>query len=892
MPGVIVRISVLTACGLFWLTGPLPAQTPRKIAVEWESGQPGGQVHIANGSLLSLRAADSRTDTTREGAFRSREQGPVRIELELSGAEPRYGSGAALVHIAAQTNPFSFFLRDVSAAQPILIPAYGVAVTDAQDPRTYRDIERDVRARGLQTRLEQVESEPEESFEAASAATRSLSCQTWLGLSRDIRIFAVGERMDFVEPRFHGSDVTFPESAGRPVRYNFLMGRGWGPLDKLTRRLEQGVLPILHGTLTDEDIRYDLTAFAALESSPLSSRTLRGTHFLVADGHGAGHMFTKEQQARYDSLLNQEMNQAEETVLFVRISAVNTAAVPRYAFFKNAYPTSVRGYKFDGAQGFGECGTDRVCVVSKLDGKPLQQEEAAVMLKPGESAEFEMYLPHRPISRERAAKLSGVRWDERHSECAGFWTEKLSAAARISVPEARINEMIRAGLLHLDLITYGTEPEGTLTATIGRYSAIGSESSPIIQFFDSMGWPDVARRSLWYFVEKQHDDGFMQNFGGYMLETGAALWSMGEHYRYTRDQEWVRRISPNIIKACEFLERWRRQNQRDELRGKGYGMLDGKTADPEDPYRSFMLNGYTYLGFARAAEMLRDVDAAQSRKWRAEAESLRGDIRTAAFDVMGRSPVIPLSNGNWSPTLAPWVEGRGPLMLLADGAKWFTHGAVPARDSLLGPLYLIFQEVIGPHEPAADFLLNVHNDLMTARNVAFSQPYYSRHPIAHLRRGEVKPFLKAYYNTVASLADRETYTFWEHFFGASPHKTHEEAWFLMQTRWMLYLEDGPVLQLLPGVPRAWLENGRHIQVNNAATYFGPVSVDVVSALDRGRIHAVIECRSDRKPATVELRIPHPQGRRATSVTGGTYDATSERVRIEAFNGRAEVTLTF
>ena len=45
----------------------------------------------------------------------------------------------------------------------------------------------------------------------------------------------------------------------------------------------------------------------------------------------------------------------------------------------------------------------------------------------------------------------------------------------------------------------------------------------------------------------------------------------------------------------------------------------------------------------------------------------------------------------------------------------------------------------------------------------------------HLRRGEVKPFLKAYYNAVASLADRQTYTFWEHYFHASPHKTHEEA---------------------------------------------------------------------------------------------------------------------
>ena len=34
----------------------------------------------------------------------------------------------------------------------------------------------------------------------------------------------------------------------------------------------------------------------------------------------------------------------------------------------------------------------------------------------------------------------------------------------------------------------------------------------------------------------------------------------------------------------------------------GYGMQEGKTADPDDPFRSFMLNGYSYLGFQRVGE--------------------------------------------------------------------------------------------------------------------------------------------------------------------------------------------------------------------------------------------------------------------------------------------------
>ena len=767
-----------------------------------------------------------------------------------------------------------------------------MAVTGGEDSRNYAAIDEAARRMGIPTKIGAVEGQSEESFAQAASETRSLSCQTWLGLSRDIRIFAVGERLDWIQPKFHGREVALAEAANRPVRYNLLFGRGWGATERITRRLEQGVLPILHGTLLDDDITYEMTAFVSLEQTPLSIKNLRGTHFLVADGYGGGHMFTPPQQAQFDALVPVELERDEETVLFVRIVAVNTTRVPRYAFFKNVWPSVGGKYSFDGKEGFARYPNGRVFSASRLNGKALREEEVAIQLAPGEAATLEMFVPHRPITAERASKLAATDYATRQAECREFWKAKLTSAAKVHLPEKRLDEMVRAGLLHLDLITYGLEPSGTLTSTIGVYSAIGSESSPIIQFMDSMGWHDVSRRALQYFLDKQHDDGFIQNFGGYMLETGAALWSMGEHYRYTRDTAWVRQIAPKLIKACEYLEKWRARNLREELRGKGYGMMEGKTADPEDPFRSFMLNGYSYLGIQRVSEMLETVDPAQSAKWRKEAEALKADIRASLFAVMGRSPVIPLADGSWCPTVPPWVEYRGPLSLYADGGKWFTHGAMGARDSLLGPLYLIFQEVVDPSEPAAEVLLNFHNDLMTTRNAAFTQPYYSRHPIAHLRRGELKPFLKAYYNTFSSLADRQTYTFWEHYFGASPHKTHEEGWFLMDTRWMLYMERGETLDLLPGIPRAFLEDGQRIELDRVASYFGPLSLTVASDLTAGRIHAVVECRSDRKPKTVELRLPHPLNRKATGVTGGEYDPQRERVRISPFNGRAEVTLRF
>ena len=869
-----------------------------RVAILWEAGPVKGAVEISNGKLAGLRVAGGR-GSVRGGRFAVTSRGPCRLEVAVVEARMREGiSRPTLVTVRAGRNPFTFFLRDLSAANPIYIPAYGVAVTVAEDPRPFADVACDIRGRGLATSLQQIALEPEECYENAAAVCRDLRCPTWLGVSRNIRLFEVGwdeyghSRL-LIKHRFHGTEVHVQELDNAALFTQFLVGRGAGCAMDVTRRLEDGVLPILHSRLRDGDVVYDLTALVTLERGPLAAQTLRGTHFLVADGHGAGHMFTPEQQKQYESLLPGEMDDGEETVLCVRETAVNVAPVPRYAWFAAAAPAVWKKVAaLEPETGFSVLGSGRVSCVSRLNGLPLPAEEMAVLLAPGEAAVLEFFLPHRPVSRERAAELARFDFDQRHMECRAFWRAKLRTAAGIRVPERRIEEMTRAGLLHLDTVAYGREPDGTIAPTIGVYCPIGTESSPIIQFIDSMGWHDVARRALQYFLDKQHEDGFIQNFGGYEVETGAALWSMGEHYRYTRDDDWVSRIAPKLLKSCEYLLRWRRRSQREELRKRGYGMIDGKVADPNDPVRYFMNSGCAYVGIKRVAEMLARTDPARSRKLAAEAEAFRDDIRATLLECLAVSPVVPLRDGSWCPTAPPWAEYRGPVCLYADGGACFTHGAFCARDSLLGPLYLILHEVVDPDEPAADFIVNAHAELFTLRNAAFSQPYYTRHDIAHLRRGEVAAFLKTYYNQFAGLADRETYTFWEHFFHASPHKTHEEGWFLMQTRWMLYLEKGDTLRLLPGVPRAWLEDGKAIELSGVASYFGPVSLRVESKLRRGVIEASVECRSDRQPACVELRLPHPLGLKARSTTAGTYDPERECVSITGFKDRAEVTLRF
>src|ERR1700733_14154740 len=283
----------------------------REIAIAWRRGRPRGEVQVSGGRLLSLSLLTGG-GSAGEGRFSSATEEPFRLKLSLEGVSSRYTTNPTIVSVITEKNPFSFLLRDVDRRFPICIPEYGVVVTVVDDEQSVAEIEATAAKGGGRTRLQQIESQPEESFEAATPQVRRMKCHTWLGLSRNMRIFAVGEKLDWIQPRFHYFQALLPENDRKPFRYEFVMGRGWGVCDKIERRLDEQVLPILRGKVVDGDVVYNLTAFATLEVGSLTAQTLRGTDFILADGYAKQHMFTPAQQERFDSLLPAEMESGEE----------------------------------------------------------------------------------------------------------------------------------------------------------------------------------------------------------------------------------------------------------------------------------------------------------------------------------------------------------------------------------------------------------------------------------------------------------------------------------------------------------------------------------------------------------------------------------------------------
>jgi hypothetical protein len=806
------------------------------------------------------------------------------VDMNVSIDPAPTGRHKTLVTVRTNRCGFTFCPLDLHVNGSIRLAEYGVNIS------LKSGLLRRAGKPGL-SKLQAVERSAEESFASAAALTQDVPCPTLLGLGLDQRQFLIDTDLQGIQ--------LVNSVRHKLVTARIPIGRGKGVRSDTQRRLDQDTFPILRGEKQDEDIRYDVLMFATLAGVPLNEANVAGTPFLVAE-EGLGMPPTPEQENRREqSRREMQANPRPLIALCYRLTATNTSATPAYAFFyrprfslpseKELEITSHAGILRTASQARG---------MMSFDGQPCTETQLVLLLAPGETAQTEYRLLHEPTAEEAAQHLFDVPFDELLAQARAYWQAKLDQAATLVLPEERITHMTRAGLLHLYTVTYG-ERRGTLAPCIGVYSPIGSESSPIIQYYDSMGWHDLAARCLQYFLDKQHADGRFQNFGGYMLETGAALYTFGEHYRYTRDDAWARRVKEQIVKACGWIIQHHHEDAPHTQ--PGAGMILGKVADPEDHFRQYMLNAYQYLGLSRASEMLRNIDAPLADTLAAEADSFRGDIRAALAESIIRSPVVPLGDGRWVPSCAPWVEASGPDAFALDGQLSYTHEAVYARDSLLGPIYAVFAEVIAPHERLADFLVESHYEHMCFDGVAFSQPYYSRHPFVHLRRGEVRAFLRSYYRAMAALADRETYTFWEHLFGVSPHKTHEEGWFLMETRSMLYAESdygpqGGTLQLLPGVPRAYLQQGQSIHVAHARSYYGELNFDVCSRLDDGTVEVDITCPQGtaRGLNSLVLRIPHPDGCAAQRIEGpGQYDAQHETVTFPWPNtNKAHLTIHF
>jgi len=517
------------------------------------------------------------------------------------------------------------------------------------------------------------------------------------------------------------------------------------------------------------------------------------------------------------------------------------------------------------------------------------------LLAPGESCVLELRVPFVTIDTEaERGRIAGLDFERALAAETDRWRKIFARQAVIEVPDPLLTDFYKATLAHV-LITADRDPGSgrrILPAGTLLYGVCLNESCHQIRALEMRGLHDEARKYLDSYVAGQSEWGMNGRFtektgvlgggGPYNLDHGFGLWMLNEHYRFTRDRQWLAKTAPALIAACDFVTRQRNKAAGCDLLDAsdlrwGIGLLPpGHLEDPPEWHRWFAVNAYACRGMLATAESLKEIGHPESARIEREARAFHATLRDSCREAMVRAPVVRLRDGTYVPHQPTRSHLRGR------DVGW-------VRDALYGPVHLIDCGIYADDSPEADWILHDAEDnvfIGGERGRAltdFDSQWFSwggitiqanllPNPLVYVRRGQPKMAIRAFYNTLAAFSYDDVRTFCEHpvdylGLGEGPfYKAPDESAFIAWLRSLLICENGSDLELLSAVPLEWLEDGKQIRVRGAATWFGPMNLSV-------------SCKKDRMDITVEPPTRNPPHETRVHIRH------SENVRKVFFNGR-------
>jgi hypothetical protein len=815
---------------------------------------------------------------------------------------------------------YSFLPGEILEDQPIYIPDFGVYVRNNAVRLTATEFrERNAEKHRIHDAVERL---PEQTLENARqhihARRVSLS---FLGVDANNQKFGIAPDGHLVvgygDPSFgkalRAQFGVFFDTTGDPMLFQkpTLVGKNLFQEEEAKHQeLEEGWLPIIVTKWSENDLTFERTDYAVLAglSEDLDESRLRGDE--------SASMISRL-RIRNDSPVPQMVQyyvkpwkpaEGRSVKKYADVSLIPEYSPPSEMPYgaippdiQNAWTTILRediAVVIDQGRELAICHFETHGRGSLSLDSGMGAVKFSELVRPGEQVSVDLVIPGTPVPLADAAQLRRLDYDHLHDITVNYWKKLLAAGMNIEVPDSYMQNLFNASVHHFLLVQTkdAKRKENYPNTAMFRYGSIGSESSPIMQAMDMLGMHDRVRNCLRGWLSTQGDSkpegayfskegGFYNFWPNFTIDQGAVLWALAEHYLYTRDKRWLSAAAKQIVDGCDFIIRERRrfmEQSAGEKKPLHYGLAPaGCLADSRDWEYSFMLNGYFYLGLKKSAIALQDVDAKNAARIGAEAEDYLQAIRRVLKECTAISPVTRLRDNTGVPTVPSYLGLRGFSSDVKDSVDPDARHAY-AYDSTLGPFHLVKSEVVEPDSPEADWMLNCLEDrffmftppLLQSRidlselstdwfNIGgFEklQPYYVHYQDAYLQRDEIQNFLRGFFNTLLTIADPMTLTFQEELDedGGEPHKTHEEAWFFHQFRFMLVMEMKNDLFLARGTPREWLRHGERIVVNQASTYFGTLSYSIQSREKEGEIEAKVVPPSRQAPRTLYLRLRHPE----------------------------------
>ncbi len=604
----------------------------------------------------------------------------------------------------------------------------------------------------------------------------------------------------------------------------FFSGEPLTPVDQRVKTLEEGYLPIVHYSWSQQGITYALTTFAASLDGKPEGQIVNFVRVVMQNQDSRPNRADFAVGVRYQADSNLENGNGDNRFRrpvegdkpgHYRQIGESFQRDWEYRFEGNAFlrggevmyvfPSDPQEKSFTLKQSYNNIPDLRPRKLGVMPTTPVGITHYQRMLKPGEEATLIFKMPLVPLKQgEDPAPLQSAAFDTYLAQTSRFWHEILDRGLRIELPEAKVTDTYKASLVY-DLMARD-KLNGSYIQTVNKlhyHSFYLRDASDIVRMYEVTGYPDIARQVLDFFPYSQQPDGnFLsqeQQYDGW----GEAMWAYGQHYRMTHDRAFAEQVFPSIVRAVAWLHQAR---QKDPL----HLMPASDVKDNE--YVAGHLTGYNFLALSGLKNVIVMADALKKTADAAAFRAEYDDYRAAFLKLLDQRAA---ENAGYIP---PALDGQ------KDGRDW-------------GNLLSIYpEETLDPHDPRVGATLKntqarYQEGLITYADGRWIHHYLTiKNTLSEVIRGEQEQAVTDLYALL--LHTSSTQAGFE--FAIRPWGTRDfednlspHGWFAAEYRTllrnMLVREEGRDLHLMSVVSPEWIDGGKRLAIENAPTEFGTIS---------------------------------------------------------------------
>ncbi|MFO1497746.1 MAG: hypothetical protein U1G07_05020 [Verrucomicrobiota bacterium] len=535
-------------------------------------------------------------------------------------------------------------------------------------------------------------------------------------------------------------------------------------------------------------------------------------------------------------------------------------------------------------------GTDwRVTLAPGAGDKKLAM--AAVTLPANGRRELTVGLPSPLVPPDRRPHLLALEYGASRAATIRFWEDYLAAGAFFQVPEEAVNTLFRANLWHALRLPrrHGVAGDGLKIDLPYSNFAYDQHGTPWpvneavyvdYMLYDLRGYHRLSAEELeTMYRNNQEANGHVGGFANWGVYTPSMLYSVAQHYLLSADRNSFDRLLPFTLRAVDWcLSELHATGDREKAApGLMLAPLNDLTHEP----RAWAFNqAYFVGGLALLGQALALVGHPRAAECQQAAQRLREAVEREFARASVRSPAVALADGSWSVYVPTDAQASGRLL-----ETWYP------TDVDVGPLHLPRLKAVDPRGWLTTAMLHDHEDNLLLRQWgAINEPVYNPQGTVYLWRDEPKAAIRTFYSTMACAFSHSVFEPVEHRWGWGQYfgpPSTDGAWFELYRQMLIREQEDDSLLLGQASPRAWLEDGKRIEVRRAPTYFGPVSLTIEGGTQR--ITATVDLSDRKRPKALLFRLRHPARAAIQSVTVNgerwtDFDVDKEWVRIAAPTG--------